>query len=152
MATKLRLGFKFKKFFHLIRAVFPRWNFFDQVAYNFELEFKVKDASNWSPIQFYQKRQPLSLFLNTQTNMALAEVNIIEHFAKDIQDLQNKNALVHSRDIHKLVSYKLLKSLIEIKLQDYELPSSSVQFKIVARNTQESLDIYISDWIIVGST
>lgn len=143
--------FQFKIFLNLIRALFPNWNFFDQVAYSFELEFKVPGGVHWEPISFYQPRKAFSLFLSPQSNMALAQVNVIEHFAQDIQTLQLENPLIDSKDVQRLTSYKILKSILEEKLKIFEFDSASIQFKVIARSPHEVLDLYISDIISVGS-
>lgn len=139
--------FQFKTFLHLIRGIFPRWDFFDQIAYSFHLEFKVPNSNQWEPIHFHQPRKAFSLFVSPHVNMALAEVNVIEHFAQDIQRLQSENPLIHSQEVQGLTSFKLLKSILNEKLKEYQLPASSIQFKIVASNPNEALDLYISDWI-----
>ena len=141
---------RFKVFLNLIRAIFPNWNFFDKVAYNFEVEFKVKDAKVWEKISFDQTRQSLGLFVNPDCTVALAQVNIIEHFAKDIQDLQDEDSFVDSKDVQNLTTFKMLRSLISAKLQEYDFQESALQFKIVACSPNEKIDVYISDWIIVG--
>lgn len=84
--------------------------------------------------------------------MALAQVNVIEHFSQDIQDLQSLNPLVDSKDVQQLTSFKLLKTILEVKLQEFEFSSSTVQFKIVAHSPDEIIDLYISDWIPVKTS
>lgn len=134
-------------FANLLRALFPKWNFFDQIAYSIELEFKVPGANEWTPVSFRQTRQFLSLFLNTETNLALAHINILEHFAEDIQVLKAHDPMIHSSDVQRLTTFKMVKSLLQIKLQDFELPSQTVQFKVLARNPDDVVDLYVSDWI-----
>ncbi len=143
--------FQFNIFINLIRALFPNWNFFDRVAFSFELWFKVQGSTRWEAITFDQIRQPFGLLLNPDVNLALAQINIIEHFAKDIQDLQAINSLIHSREVQSLSTFKMLRSLIKLKLKDFEVPTSEVQFKVVAINPNEKIDLYISDWINVES-
>ena len=131
----------------LVRALFPNWNFFDRVSFNFEIYFKVPDSIRWEVISFEQKRQLLGLFFNADLNLTLAQINIIEHFAQDIQELQNINPLIHSKDVKKLTTFKMICSLIRIKLKDYELESSAIQFKIVACKSDEKIDLYVSEWL-----
>lgn len=83
--------------------------------------------------------------------MALAQVNVIEHFAQDIQNLQSVNPLIDSKEVQGLTSFRLLKSILEEKMQDFEFAASSIQFKIVARSPDEIMDLYISDWIPLGA-
>ncbi len=143
--------FQFNTFINLIRALFPNWNFFDRVAFSFELWFKVRGSVKWEVISFEQTRQPFGLLLNPDVNIALAQINIVEHFTKDIQDLQSLNPLIHSRDVQNLSTFKMLRSLIEVKLKDFEVSTSEIQFKVVAINPKEKIDLYISDWINVES-
>lgn len=146
-----RESFQFEIFLNLIRAIFPRWNFFERVAYGFELHFKVPDALKWEKISFDQKRTPLSLFVNPSCNLALAQVCLLEHFARDIQELQQQDQLLASSEVQSLTSFKMVTSLLKSKLQDYELESAAIQFKIVACGTADKVDVYISDWITLES-
>lgn len=143
----LRPRFEFTVFLSLIRAIFPNWNFFDRIAFNFELEFKVPDSKKWEPVLFVVPRQSWGILFNSDSNLNLAQINVIEHFARDIQELQILNPLVHSRDVNALSTFKMLKAILRHRLQDYEIQNEMIQFKITARGQTESRDIYISDWI-----
>lgn len=124
--------------FNYFRALFPRWSFYDQVAYHFELEFKVFGSADWHPISFTQPRSLFTLFLNSNCNLAMASINIIEHFATEVQSQTDFDA-------HQLTSFKLLTSLLKAKLTDFELPTNSVQFKIVAAQCEKKETIYFSN-------
>lgn len=124
--------FKFKVFLNLIRALFPKWNFFDRIAYTFELHFKLKPSASWQQIKFDQYHTNAGLFINEKCNLSLAEFNIVEHFANDVQE--------HLSSITTLTSYKLLTSLLESKLS-----TTDFQFKILAVSPAEKIDIYVSD-------
>lgn len=152
MIRFLHTPFQLSVFLSLIRALFPHWNFYDEVGFQFLLQFKVPDSNRWEVISFEQRRRVLSLLFNPECNLALAQINIIEHFARDIQELQAVNPLIHSKDVQKLTSFKMLKSLLRIKLKEYELNVATIQFKIVACSPRESLDLYISDWMTLEST
>lgn len=134
-------------FFSLIRSLFPRWNFFDKIAYAFELEFKIAETSSWEPLSFLLHRSPLGLFFNPTANITLAQINLIEHFAHDIQELQKINPLISSLDVENLTSFKLLRSLIRQKLKEKDLNQFSFQFKVIACNSQQKIDLYISHLI-----
>ena len=152
MKIHSRAGFNPTLFFSLIRALFPYWSFFDRVGHQFELEFKVPDSKSWEPMSFEQARNRFSFVFNANCNEAMAQVNIIEHFARDIQELQILNPAIHSRDVQNLTTFKLLKSLLKVKIKDYELESKTIQFKILAESPNEKVVIYISDWISLEST
>jgi len=142
--------FQFAKFLSLIRAMFPRWSFFDRVAHNYELQFKVQDALGWESVSFSQRRRALGLFVNPVHNLALAEVNILEHFVSDIHEMQGAQGLVESQKVTRLATFKMLRSLLGLKLTAYDLAPSSIQFKIVAVSEAARDDIFISDWIHLG--
>jgi hypothetical protein len=146
-----RRQFRFGIFMNLIRAIFPRWNFFERVAYGFELHFKVPDALKWEQISFDQKRTPLSLLINPSCNLALAQVCLLEHFARDIQELQEQAELLASSEVQSLTTFKMVSSLLKSKLQEYELETGAIQFKIVACGATDKVDVYISDWITLES-
>ena len=139
--------FRFKNFLNLIRALFPRWSFFDRIGHHFELEFKVQNSRDWQKISFDQDRKAFSLFVNPAVNLAMAQVNIIEHFMGEISDLQRINSEVDSKDVQDLTTFRLLRSLIEVKLEAFEIPAGPFQFKILACSPEEKLDVYISDWL-----
>lgn len=145
--TPLRPQFSFKVFLNLIRALFPKWSFFDRIASHFHLEFKIPGVNEWTPISFEQNRKFFGLFINHECNLALAEVNIIEHFAQDVQELQMQNPRVHSKEVQRLSTFKMLSALLQYKLKKFELEADQVQFKISAVSPSEEIVIYISDWI-----
>lgn len=151
MVTKLRPGFQFKTFLNLVRALFPHWNFFDRIASHFELSFKIPGSTEWSLISFDEERKIFGLLVNPQCNLSLAHVNIIEHFAADIQQLQQFKSGLHSKDVQKLSTFKMICSLLRLKLSDYSLKTNSVQFKISAVSPSEEVVIYISDWLPMES-
>ncbi len=150
LMQKKETKFEFSTFLNLIRALFPSWNFFDRVGYRFELEFLQAGSKEWEPLLFISRRMPMGFLINSDCNLKLAQVNVIEHFARDVQELQSRNELVASESIQALTSFKLLRSLIQIKLQDYELESNTIQFRVIGSNQNEKIVIFISDWIAVS--
>jgi hypothetical protein len=77
------------------RALFPKWSFFDRVASPYILEIKIQEE--WQHFQFDQKRTWYSLFVNPDLNLALAQVNLLEHFIQDPSEVNFKiiQSLVH---------------------------------------------------------
>lgn len=144
MNIRREAPFHFKNFLNLIRALFPHWNFFDRIAHSFAVEYKVSTGTQWQRLAFSQKRANLGIFLNPNLNESLAQVNVIEHFVKNIQDLQTKSANIQTSSIETLSSYKILLSILRLKLQDGEVSNKKIQFKIVANNDNENLDIFVS--------
>lgn len=133
--------FDFQIFTSLIRALFPNWNFFDRIAYSFELQFQIESESEWQTISFSQKRKWYNLFFNPECNMALAQINIIEHFARDLQEVRLQfDSVLAEEKIQNLTTFRLLKSL----LNNRPSPGQSLIFKIVAVQPSGSLDLYMS--------
>ena len=133
--------FKFKVFLNLIRALFPQWNFFDRVAFTFELYFKLNTSESWQKINFDQKHTPLGLFANSKCNLSLAQFNTIEHFAIDVQEQATGSKITD------LTTYHLLKSLLATKISEMGLTPTEFQFKVSAISPTEKIDLYISPWI-----
>ena len=79
--------------------------------------------------------------------MALAQFNVVEHFSTDVQELGFSNSMVTETALQNLSSYRLMKSLIAVKLQEAKETSNRFQFKIVALNESVNIDIFISEWI-----
>jgi hypothetical protein len=144
------MNFRFSIFLNLVRSLFPKWSFFDQVAFGFELEFKLPDSTSWEPVSFKGQRSFLNLFSNPDGNLAILQGNILDHFVQDIQRLQAENPALNSKEVQALTTFKMITALLETKLKEYEHDSPAVQFKIVARSPDSVLDFYFSDWIQVN--
>ncbi len=140
-------SFQFKIFLNLIRSLFPSWNFFDQLAYTFELNYKTQPDQEWRCISFQQKRNVKDILFNPSVNLALAQFNIVEHFSRDVQELGSISSVLDENALQKLSSYRLLKSLMAVKIQEAKETSDYFQFKIVAQNEKEKKDIFVSDWV-----
>lgn len=133
---------KLKKFFYLVRALFPRWNFFDRVGFQFNLYFCTDQNSTWTPFNFNQRRRPGQIFFNPHFNLALAHISIIQHFVHDLQSDKN---------VESLTSFRLLKSFVETYLSEQNIKSNSAQFKIVAQRATETLELFTSTSFSVNS-
>ncbi|MBL7545452.1 MAG: hypothetical protein JNL11_16660 [Bdellovibrionaceae bacterium] len=141
-SESLAKKFSIKLFLHLIRALFPRWDFFDQTGFAFELYFKAPQSLSWEYFSFIQDHKKACLIFNPALNEALALYGIVEQFAHDVQ---NQN------DVQQLTSFRLLCAVLKAKLL-HEYPGyHSVQFKIIARNQSDAIQIYASDTIAVES-
>ena len=120
---------------HWLRVLFPRWNFYDQVAYHFDLEFQIGER-DWTRIPFVEARRRFGLFLNPSVNLTLAHVNILEHFAQDV---------------HSVTTYQMLLSLLRVKFQEFGLNPESFRFRVIALRPNERIELYVSDWIVKES-
>ena len=123
------------------RALFPRWNFFDQVAYSFEIEVLVSGSTRWQIIDFLQDRKWYHLVYNPNVNLLLAQVNVVEHFVIDLQEMPPAGK------VDGLTTYKMLVALVACKIKSVIRQADSAQFKIVAQKSEEKIDLYVSDWI-----
>jgi hypothetical protein len=134
--------FKFGVFVNLIRALFPKWNFFDRTAFKLELYFRLNQIDSWQKINFDQKHKFGGLFFNPNCNISLAHFNIVEHFAADVQGQS-----VVPKPISDYTSYHLIKSLLSFKVLELGLSTPTMQFKIIAINQTEEFDLYLSEWL-----
>jgi hypothetical protein len=139
--------FNFKLFLTLIRALFPRWNFFDFVGFDFQVSFKIPDQNHWEILSFEVNRKSLGLMLNPECNLNLAKVNVIEHFAQDIQSLKLELKQISKQDLLRKASYLMLVEMVKVELSKFEIDPSAFQFKVTAIQDSEEIDLFFSDWI-----
>lgn len=116
------------------------------------MEFKIAESQNWEKITFHQKKDLFGLLVSPEINFDMAKINIIEHFAYDIQHIIYLHSQIKFKEVQKLTSFKLLKALLESKIKNYSISNRTIQFKIVAVNLRERKDIYISDWFQMGES
>lgn len=147
MQSSVQPQFNFKLFLGLVRALFPRWNFFDFVGFTFQVAFKVPDQKHWETLSFEIERNTFGLLLNPYGNMALAKFNILEHFVEEIQTLIAQNAQVSSQDLQKKVTYLMLVEILKQELAGYGLNQGVFQFKVTALKNSEEVDLFFSEWI-----
>ncbi|OYZ22954.1 MAG: hypothetical protein B7Y39_06800 [Bdellovibrio sp. 28-41-41] len=139
------MHFRFSIFLSLIRSLFPRWDFFDQIAFSFVVYYKVSTDTEWKKLAFTQSHKSSRLVFNQAVNDTLMQSSVVEQFARDIQELENNTPNFSKSDIEDLTTYQLLCSLLEVKLKQKNLNNTEFQFKITAHNTSEQIDIFTSD-------
>ncbi len=100
--------------------------------------------TDWRQLSFDQPHKTSRMVFNPFINAALANASIVEHFARDIQELEKDKPDFNPADLENLTSYKLLCSLLHIKLERESPNNGNFQFKIVAHGTDTSVDIYTS--------
>lgn len=143
-AILISMHFQLTTFLSLIRSLFPRWDFFDQVAFSFNVFFKTSPDTSWKRLSFDQPHKSSRILFNPFINNALAEASIVEHFARDIQELEKDKPDFNTSDLDNLTSYQVLCSLLQVKLKRENLQDDGFQFKIVAHGTNATIDIYTS--------
>lgn len=98
----------------LLRAFFPNWKFFHAVGYVPYLYVRHLDAtstwSDWRWVYPRRKRRLWHLLHNADVNLALAEQNLMDHFASDLNDLPD------GEDARRLVTYQLVDRLVRFDL------------------------------------
>ncbi len=128
-----KMKFRQKTFLYLVRALFPQWNFFDRIAYDFELDYQLEHAS-WQTFCLDQKHEAIGLFISPKMNLALACSQLIEQLAYEVQD--------STTVIHEHAVYKMICSMLK-----FHFPGNKIQFKIVAVDESERSDLFLSGWI-----
>lgn len=73
------------KFLNLIRALFPKWSFFDEVGYRVVLQSRTARTSNWETVPLLGEQGVDTLFLNPATNLAHAKMNVLAQFVQEVQ-------------------------------------------------------------------
>ena len=117
------------------RALFPRWDFFDRVAYQFSLEFKLSPGGNWQALDFSQTRTLRNLFYNPATNLALAQMSLIDQYVLHIENKKEQD-----------ITLKMLAALVRVKVQ----PKHEFQFKIMAIKDNDRTELFVSSWLEAG--
>ena len=93
---------------NLLRSLFPHWNFFDRLVKTYDLEVKLQGRDSWERVSFDQRRHSFSLNVNADLNLALANVSLLVHFARDVEE----SAAI---DIKNLTTFKMSHSLVKVK-------------------------------------
>jgi hypothetical protein len=116
----------------LLRSFFPNWKFFHAVGYVPHLYGRAATASAtgdmaWSEWVHLYPRLPQnfwSLFHNPETNLGLAQQNLIDHFWADLHDAPE------GFDPRNLVTYKMLAHFVEVTLREQYPQASHLQFEL----------------------
>ncbi len=105
----------------LLRTFFPNWKFFHAVGHVPHLRVRAGVRSGgediwsaWREIYPRRQRSVWHLFHNPQTNLGLAQQNLVDHFWADVYDLPEDG------DIRQLVTYPMM-----LRLAHANLPESS---------------------------
>ena len=109
----------------LFRAFFPNWKFYHSLGWQPQLHFKVRvknlmgDEDSPKEAWIFEKwiyprakRQFLDLVHNPLVNISLANQNMVEHLANDLQYLPT------DANVSEWVSYKMVKRIVEAHIQD----------------------------------
>jgi hypothetical protein len=116
----------------LLRSFFPNWKFFHAVGYVPHLYARAAKVNangqlEWSDWLHLYPRQPQNfwhLFHNTQTNLGLAQQNLIDHFWADLHDSPD------DFDPRQLVTYQMVSHFVDVKLSEAHPNFSHSQFEL----------------------
>ena len=116
----------------LLRAFFPNWKFFHAVGHVPHLMARSATAdatgtlvwSDWLLIYPRRPRRWFHVFHNANTNLGLAQQNLVDHFWGDLYDLPD------GADARQLVTYRLMARLVAQQLTAQHGPHSHHQFEL----------------------
>jgi hypothetical protein len=116
----------------LLRAFFPNWKFFHAVGHVPHLYARsaVKLASgelqwaDWVLLYPRRARRWHHLVHNPDTNLGLAQQNMVDHFWADLHDLPD------GVDPRGLVSYQMMARLVEQVLRERDVNFTHSQFEL----------------------
>jgi hypothetical protein len=131
----------------LLRAFFPNWKFFHAVGYVPHLYARsavplASDELQWSDwVLIYPRRERrLSHFVhNPDTNIGLAQQNMVDHFWADLHDLPEGD------DPRSLVSYKMMQRLSDqvLRARDVNFTHRQFELRMVLDGRSESVDTQV---------
>ncbi len=131
----------------LLRAFFPNWKFFHAVGYVPHLYARAASRSasgelEWSQWEHLYPRSLQNfwhLFHNPQTNLGLAQQNLIDHFWADLQDAPDGS------DPRQFVTYKMVAHFVEGVLQEKypDFSHSQFELRMLLDNTTQTMQAHV---------
>lgn len=131
----------------LLRAFFPNWKFFHAVGHvphlyarsAVQLASGELQWSNWVLIYPRRTRRLSHLLHNPDTNLGLAQQNLIDHFWADLYDLPD------GADPRNLVTYTMVARLVEqvLRARDLNFTHSQFELRMVLDGRAETADTQV---------
>jgi hypothetical protein len=131
----------------LLRAFFPNWKFFHAVGYVPHLYARSAvllstgelQWSAWVLIYPRRVRRLRHLFHNPDTNIGLAQQNMVDHFWADLHDLPE------GVDPRGLVSYQMIQRLSDqvLRAQDVNLTHRQFELRMVRDGRTQTQDTQV---------
>ena len=131
----------------LLRAFFPNWKFFHAVGYvpqlyarsAMQLASGELQWSDWVLIYPRRVRSLHHLLHNPDTNIGLAQQNMVDHFWADLHDLPEGD------DPRALVSYKMMQRLVAqvLRARDVNFTHSQFELRMVLDGRIEIMDTQV---------
>jgi hypothetical protein len=131
---------------YLLRSFFPNWRFYHGFGSQPRLFTRLQQPDGeWTEWQMFMPRAKLSLldlFHNARNNLLLANQNLVDHLAFDIQ------MLPENKSVSELVSYKMVTQLAHSMVQQQGLIGCRWQFQVLQvpplQAPNESMTILLS--------
>jgi hypothetical protein len=136
---------------YLFRAFLPNWSFFDSIGKEFKLEIRFDPQGKWIGLEFSALQSQSSLLFNAHVNLLLATIDVVEHFATDVQRLMLTEPQPTPKLLEGLTSYRLVQNLIHSEIKSFEPQPTSFQFKLIALSPSTCDVIFISHWLKTSS-
>ena len=131
----------------LLRSFFPNWKFFHAVGYVPHLYARAAKKTTegqleWSDWVHLYPRRPQSfwhLFHNTQTNLGLAQQNLIDHFWADLHDSPE------GFDPRQLVTYKMVAHFVDVQLLERypDMTHHQFELRMLLDNTTQTTHTHV---------
>jgi hypothetical protein len=131
----------------LLRAFFPNWKFFHAVGYvphlyarsAVELASGELQWSDWVLIYPRRVRRLSHLVHNPDTNIGLAQQNMVDHFWADLHDLPE------GVDPRGLVSYQMMQRLCDqvLRARDVNFTYRQFELRMVLDGRSENVDTQV---------
>ena len=113
---------------YLLRSFFPNWRFYHGFGHQPRLFVRTQDdEGQWSDWQMFIPRAPFelaNLVHNPRNNLLLAQQNLVDHLAFDIQNLPD------GKDARELVSYRMVTRLAREWLRAQGRDAQRWQFEL----------------------
>ena len=126
---RTKRSFSFSTFLNLHRSLFPRWDFFDQISYTFVIEARAQGQEQWTRFNLQAQRSIKDLFFNPHLNLILAQSNLLDHFAMDLQE---------GSAIEGQTSFRLVKQLAKNLLEEKRTAEGQYEFRIFAKGKNKT--------------
>lgn len=145
--SKLRTTLK------LVRSLFPRWDFFDELGYQATLEIARSGTSKWKGVPSLGARSSRlgSLFVNPFGNLLHAKQSLIDQFTAELQDFAKVGEAIEPAMIKNLSTYQLVANFAHEEARMAQL-QPSFQFRIVALTPGEVTEVFVSEPMKVALT
>jgi hypothetical protein len=140
----IKSGFEVQTFLRLIRALFPRWDFFDSAGYRAVLQVRPVGAEEWQEVHFETERRPANLLFNPFTNFAHLQESLLQQLIGDVSEAAGKNGQIEASQLDDLASFRMVRALAREELIKRDFFSGPFQFRLLARTQHSETVLFVS--------